>query len=700
MSEIIKKKNISKFSNISVFERREQNKLYIKNLKKYIPLKLNNLKRKEMQEREIKKKNSEINDIIYSFYIYQTSEGNKTKNSLLTDKSNITFESLFNKTANNCKNSPFPFYLTETQPCTIYNKNNLKNKRSFTNNCLRLSKNISKDNKIHNLSNNEIFTNKYKTFSRLSDFFQEKKEELKKENNKTYDLIEMKRNKLRAATQDNFYNAKQYIDKTRKLMLLKYNSLIDHEVKSRIEEKIENSNQLLNNKIYSLNKLKDFQNHIFDDKLTEYARFIIIKKDNEEKYDLNLLNQIYSLKSQISALTNKIKKIQIEKNNIIQWILLQIKVKERKMNLPYYYTKLLEINIPKAEKQRRMGKIDILKTSKPKYKKSKSIQITKEKIKMINKDSENFLSEIPEEEVNKILFYRQNLIFKTPDDFLDEIKSIENKNLNLFDKVDTLLYDIKRLKEKYNNLINDKDFCNSSLILKIKKNEIELEDNKQIFTERKNLLTEYLNNNNKRYNSERKNKNSIFINFEINDNEIGLNSKKPKLFFYVEKLFLTCEQLKIKKDSFNQITKKNTINNRSNEKTSLIILNMLKFIEIRISKILTEFLMYKNPQNPNYDYVKKLRINFNKKRNIEKAHLVKLDKERMNLKLFKELQAKNVQVLFLKKNKKDLHNHLDMLNEQIKKKKRKIIKISIPKIEDFLFHDIIDNNKETKINNE
>ena len=701
MSKIIKKKYTSKFSNISVFDRREENKLYIKNLKKYIPLKLNYLKKKEIQEKEIKMKNLEINDIIYSFYVYHTSEGNKTKNSLLSDKSNITLESIFNKTSNNCKNSPFPFYLTETAPCTIYNKNYLKNKRSFTNKCLKLSKNISKDNKIHNLTNNEFLSSKYKTFSRLNDFFQEKKEikKLKKENNKTYDLIEMKRNKLRAATQDNFYNAKQYIDKTRKLMLLKYNSLIDHEVKSRIEEKIENSKQLLNNKIYSLNKLKDFQNYIFDDKLTEYVRFIIIKKDNEEKYDLSLLNQIYSLKGEISALTNKMKKIQIEKNNIIQWILLQIKVKERKINLPYYYTKILEINIPKAEKQRRMGKIDILKTSKPKYKKSKSIQITKEKIKMTNKDSENFLNDIQEEEVNKILFYRQNLIFKTPDDFMDELKAIENKNLKLFEKVDTLLYDIKRLKEKYNNLIYDKDFCNSSLIPKIKKNEIELEDNKQIFTERKNLLTEYLNNNNKRNNSERKNKNSIFINFEINNNEIELNSRRSKLLSHVEKLFLTCQQIKIKKDYFNQINKKNTITNRNNEKTSLIILNMLKFIEIIISKLLTEFLMYKNPQNPNYDYVKKLRINFNKKRNIEKAHLIKLDKERINLKLFKELEAKNVQVLFLKKNKKDLHNHLDMLNEQIKKKKRKIIKISIPKIENFLFHDIINNNKETKINN-
>jgi len=47
----------------------------------------------------------------------------------------------------------------------------------------------------------------------------------------------MKINKLNGLTQNNLYNAKQYIDKTRTLMLLKYNSLIKKEVKLRINEK-------------------------------------------------------------------------------------------------------------------------------------------------------------------------------------------------------------------------------------------------------------------------------------------------------------------------------------------------------------------------------------------------------------------------------------------------------------------------------
>jgi hypothetical protein len=56
--------------------------------------------------------------------------------------------------------------------------------------------------------------------------------------------MDMKISKIKAATQDNFYNAKQYVDKTRKLMLLKYNSLIRKEIESRINEKKENSQQI------------------------------------------------------------------------------------------------------------------------------------------------------------------------------------------------------------------------------------------------------------------------------------------------------------------------------------------------------------------------------------------------------------------------------------------------------------------------
>lgn len=106
-------------------------------------------------------------------------------------------------------------------------------------------------------------------------------------------------------------------------------------------------------------------------------------------------------------------------------------------------------------------------------------------IKFINNISDNVLNNISQEEINKVLLYRNNLIFKTPEEFFDEIKCLENKNLNLLSKTDDLSHDIILLKERYKRLINNKDFCNSSLILQIKNEEIELEHNKRIFTEKK-----------------------------------------------------------------------------------------------------------------------------------------------------------------------------------------------------------------------
>ena len=675
-------KKSSKFSNISVFDRREENILYVKNLKRYIPLKLTNVKRKVNRESEIRKKNEEINDILYSFYVYQTSEANRENT--INDSNNPTFMSFFDKTYNNYKNSSSPFYLTETEQSSYKETNSFRPKKKGLDKYFKLKKNYIEDNKIENSTpDKSVFPNNSKTFSKLSDYFTEKAKVKVKtpkiEYNKTFNLLEMKSNKLSGLTQNNFYNTKKYIDKTRTLMLMKYNSLIKNEVKLRMDEKKDNSIQLMNDKINSLNKLKKFENNVFNNKLVEYVKFIKLKQDTEEKYDLSLINQIYSLKKDISSLTNKIRKIQIEKNNIIHWILLQIKIKEKKLYLPEYYTKIFEINIPKGEKQRRLAKIDILNSPVKKNRKSKQTSMSKEKMKIIKVNSNNFLNEVNEEEIKKILYYRQNLVFKTADDFIEEIKAMENKNIKLFKKTDMLLYDIKKLKDEYNNLLNDKDICNSSLVFHIKKDEDELERKKKIYKEKKKFITENL-----KYNKINKN-----INFELIDNEIVLKNKKSKLFSHVEKLFSTCKEIKLKKMSMNSSIDNITIN--TNKKEEEVILNMVEFIEIKVTKLLIQISTYKNQKKSNNDLIKKLRMNFAKQRYIEKA---KIEFTKKNLKLYHQIETKNKQFLFLKKNKKDLNNHLAVINSQIKNKKRKKIKIVIPKLEDFLFSDDLDDNNE------
>lgn len=681
----------TKFSNISVFERREKNISYVKNLKRYIPLKLYNNKKKSRIENEIKNKHSDINDILYSFYNYQTSESNKAQNSQFCDISNMTVTSLFNKTCNNLKNSSFPLYLTETEPSTFYSKTNSNNKKGILYKQHKLNEKLLNIKNEQNSSDKIGFLNNYKTFSKLSDYFEEKKKEEKpkREINKTFDLIDIKINKIKAATNDNFYNAKQYLAKTRKLILLKYDTSVKKELKLLIEEKKENARKIIENKIYSLNKIKKLHHQVFDEKLLEYVKYISLKKDEEEKYDLGLLNEIYSMKKEISLLTNRIKKVQIEKNSLIQWIMLLIKVKERKLHLPNYYSKLLEISIPKIDNQRRSAKPDTTKISKLRPKKTKSIKYSKEKIKSMANSPESILNNFSEKELIKILNYRQNLIFNSPEDFYDEIKSIENMNIKSFEKLDFLIYEIKRLKGKYNNLLNDKEFCNSSLIFQIKKYENELERNKQIYNERKKLISEYKGINNEKHKNKKNKKIGSDNSLESNDNEIILNQKKSKLFNYVEKLFSICKEIKIKKGYSNSDDKEILALKRANINQEEIILNMIKFSEIKISKLLHEFMMYNDPKNPNYDYIRKLRINYTKKRNIQKARLARIEKEKKNLKFVQEIGEKNDQILFLKKTKKDLQSHFARVNSQSTGKKRKKVKLFIPNIEDFLFDDIL-----------
>ena len=124
---------------------------------------------------------------------------------------------------------------------------------------------------------------------------------------------------------------------------------------------------------------------------------------------------------------------------------------------------------------------------------------------------------------------------------------------------------------------------------------------------------------------------------------------------------------------------------------------MVEFIEERIYKLLIEFSLYKNPNNPNYEFIKKLRFHYKKKRNIEKAELLRIEEEKKNLKLFREIEEKNDRPLFLIKNKKDLHNHLNRVN-LLELKKRKKKKIFIPKIQDFLYNDNFEDNIKNGIN--
>ena len=674
-----RKISLQKFSNINLFERREKNYSAIK--KSNHPLKLYHYMKNKKEN-----KNSEFNQIVYSFYSFQTERKKTSKPSSKKIKYNITATSIFNKTNDNFSDTTFPFYLTQTETNKLkINNIKLKNFRSRNNKVISL-------NKITPNYNDLIFSRNYQTFTNFNKF---KNNKGNKESNKEDEIMNLKLKKLRPLYNEDLYNNRIYIDKTRELLLIKYTSSTKNERNVRCEEIRNNRMEIIDDRIKSLQKVKSLYNQRFNDKILEYVKFIFKKKEFEQNVDSELLKKIFSLKKEISQLMGKIRKIEIEKFNIINWLFFLIKLKEKKLRLPHYYEKILEANLKRNYNQRRTAKADIRNIN-PSSKKGKSNTMINGKIVFNNnkgQNLENNFNEIPKEEVSRILKYRKELIFETPEDFMDEIKDIENHNIKLFSVNDTLHYDIKDLKEELNIL--KKEQLKSNISDKIKEKQLELNEIKTLYNKRLKMINKYNDEKNKKSKNKSKIRQSSF-NINLNDifrddKDMSLTDKKRKLYSKVEQLYITCQQLRMKKNSFSHhyIMLQKGYDTKEEE-----ILKKLEYIEVRICHLLNIFSIYKNPHNPNYELIRKLRNHFTRKRKIEKAELVRKEKEINYLKMIKKINNRNNRFIYLQRRKISMHNYAGWTYEKSKNKSSNKNKIYLPTFDDFMF----DYNRSEKIN--
>lgn len=287
-----RKISLQKFSNINLFERREKNYSAIK--KSNHPLKLYHyMKNKKENE------NSEFNQIVYSFYSFQTERKKTSKPSSKKIKYNITATSIFNKTNDNFSDTTFPFYLTQTEANKLkINNIKLKNFRSRNNKVISL-------NKITPNYNDLIFSRNYQTFTNFNKF---KNNKGNKESNKEDEIMNLKLKKLRPLYNEDLYNNRLYIDKTRELLLIKYTSSTKNERNVRCEEIRNNRMEIIDDRIKSLQKVKSLYNQRFNDKILEYVKFIFKKKEFEQNVDSELLKKIFSLKKRNISINGQNKK--------------------------------------------------------------------------------------------------------------------------------------------------------------------------------------------------------------------------------------------------------------------------------------------------------------------------------------------------------------------------------------------------------
>ena len=245
-----------------------------------------------------------------------------------------------------------------------------------------------------------------------------------------------------------------YIDKNNKIQFLKFDFQIKNNRYQKIKKISRSGIKSIDNMMDNLTKSCDYIQKSYQEQYVENILFLSRQIEKEKIETNNMLNEKNLLLKQIFQLKYKLNKVKDERENILNWIYLQIKVKEMKTNLPLYYKDIIE---------NKMSLDSLMK----KYKWKENAHI--------------------ENEYNKIKQYKDKLIYDNIEEMLDIIHILEQK---VFNNLNKKMYNINTVNELKRNL---NLFGNN----KSKKNIEENEDNKnkkeiKSFEEKQNELSHIL----------------------------------------------------------------------------------------------------------------------------------------------------------------------------------------------------------------
>ena len=442
----------------------------------------------------------------------------------------------------------------------------------------------------------------------------------------------------------------------------------------RLEEAHKNQIEFYRDSINSFKKSKKLLENDYINKIGDYTRFISSKKEREKIKQSSLRQKIVDYKKDIEHIKSKINKIEIEKKNIIKWIFLQIQMKEKKLQLPEYY----KIIITQFENKSNLI-LEKKKTNKNISNKSNHNMINNSKIFNINGNNEKY---IKPEEYKRILNYKNNLIYKTPEEFKDRLISLEKGNILLLQYKDILHSQLFRYKKELENII--KSINKSS------------EENKKIDEWKREInIIKYIADENEKIVSILKMKKASNSKSIINKNLDKSKQKKLKNNFLkndidqykyknislYKSIYIIYEQcLKVEKESLYTEEITNLVNRKINTKEKEMLL-MLEFIELT-ADYLKMSLNKKMQQNDEIkSFIKKIKTDIENKHKIEKAKLqVLLDFQKMKS-IAKDVNKRINKIYFLPKRRISL---TEFRNKKIEKKiENEINKEN--KIEDFLY---------------
>ena len=440
--------------------------------------------------------------------------------------------------------------------------------------------------------------------------------------NKTYNnTIESKHNAIKI----NKENIKEYINKTREYKLMKFSIGLKKERTILLKEEYENENEKIDSIMSSVEETKKLFNDAINIKFNDYVKELEIKTEIEKSKKANLLTEILKLKNEINQIETKIKKVEFEKNNIIRWIYFQISIKEKKYNLPYYYMSLIEeseenikklfdnpLNFQIDNKRKKNNKTLILRETKRK----ESVRGTKrgythliEKLGTLNKPNIlGLYKNITYDEALRIRNYKYNLCFNTPEDFMDALKKYEKETrhfISYYNELNNKIFELKKEKDIIEKE-KEKAILSKEALLKEKEFALNIQKNKYnlLYREYENIKDIHQKKNTQRKETRRNLMETINI----------IPKKQSKLFDSILKLYNTCSKIPINEAIVPEALCIKKINSKEEEMIDLLIK-----IEIIVGYLYSVVGSYKKENSVYYDTYKKLLNNLDRIRKIEKS---------------------------------------------------------------------------------
>ena len=692
----ITKKSILKYSNTAVFERRERNFNSEENAKQNI---------KKMFHKTCnffrKKNNKKKEDILQSFHKTMTSfiSSEKSKNILplleyfeknIKTKKKTKFKvenNLVCKTERNFREKDL--FKAEISSLTTKNKRKI-NKYYFKNNNSKkanTNNNITKDKDINVLlliqnsrnqkeisDNNNIFlTNpklniesylsKDKPYERNYSYAYAQTEQNKNFWDKTSEeyanyVYEIKRSKY-----DNNLSFKDYINKLHEQKINNHISKAKTERLKRLDEAYHSQVEFYMDCIKSFMTSKKYLENEFSNKVGDYARFISSKREIEKMKQSSFRQKIMDFRKEIELIRAKINKIEIEKKNIIKWIFLQIQMKEKKLNLPEYYKNIITNYGTNKSSERLFFKPDEKTDSFERKKNNSKNAIIRPKdyfaIKYFKKDSINSNDKKDKIiEYKRIMDYKNNLIYKTPEEFYDRLISLEKGNLVLLQYKDILHSQLFKYKKELESLKKERfKFENEHHKIRSWENELKIikkladENDKKVSILKKKKMKSLKNNLDKNIEKDEHSKSNSNINRNIIDNYKYKNiSLYKSIYLIFEKCQMIGNNLKFAPEILNQVSRK--INTKEKE-----MLLMLEFIEQTVDYLIVSINKEMNKNNETKIFVKKFRLNIEKQHKIDKAKIQMMLDIKKSKFLAERVNKRYNKIYFLPKRKSDLNGY-------------------------------------------